>query len=58
VVVVASGAVPRWVWSLLMEIACAGCGCVVDRGVIIERCDSYPDCCCGELVVLDRSERP
>jgi hypothetical protein len=39
-----------------MEIACAGCGCVVDRGVIIERCESHPSCCCGELLVLRRGK--
>jgi hypothetical protein len=39
-----------------MEIACAGCGCVVDRGVIIKRCDSHRRCCCGELPVRDHSE--
>jgi hypothetical protein len=56
VVVVASGAVPRRVRSLLMEIACGGFGCVVDRGVVIERCESHPRCCCGELPVRDQSE--
>jgi hypothetical protein len=34
-----------------MEIACADCGCVVDRGVIVTRCDRHPCCCCGELPV-------
>jgi len=32
-----------------MEITCAGCGCRVDRGVIVEPCSSYPDCCCRDL---------
>jgi hypothetical protein len=32
-----------------MEIACAGCGCVVDRGEIVQPGDTYPDCCCGHL---------
>jgi hypothetical protein len=34
-----------------MVIACADCGCIVDRGVIVERCGSYPRCCCGALPV-------
>jgi hypothetical protein len=57
-VVVASGAVPRRLRSLLMEITCAGCGCVVDRGVIITRCDTHPRCCCGELRLADELESP
>lgn len=32
-----------------MRIACADCGCVVDRGLILERCDKHPDCCCADL---------
>jgi len=32
-----------------MEIACADCGCLVDRGMVIRPCDRYPSCCCGEL---------
>jgi hypothetical protein len=32
-----------------MEIACAGFGCRVDRGEIVEPCEQYPDCCCRDL---------
>jgi hypothetical protein len=32
-----------------MEMTCAGCGCRVDRGEIVERCEQYPDCCCQHL---------
>ena len=32
-----------------MEIACAECGCLVERGLIIKPCDEYPDCCCTDL---------
>ena len=31
-----------------VEIACADCGCVVDRGVVLVRCGD-PDCCCRDL---------
>jgi hypothetical protein len=54
---VAPGAIPSWIRALLMEIACAGCGCVVDRGVIVEPCDNHPRCCCAELPVRDQSVR-
>jgi len=33
-----------------MEIRCAGCGCVVDRGVRVVLCGD-PKCCCKELPV-------
>ena len=33
-----------------MEIRCAGCGCVVDRGVRLAICGD-PKCCCKELPV-------
>jgi hypothetical protein len=33
-----------------VEIACADCGCVVDSGVVVARCDA-PDCCCAHLPV-------
>jgi hypothetical protein len=36
-----------------MEIICADCGCLVDRGVIVTPCDAYPNCCCAELSVRD-----
>ena len=36
-----------------MEITCADCGCLVDRGVIVIPCDQHPGCCCGELPVRD-----
>jgi len=47
----AKGAVPGGAWSLLMEIICAECGCVVHRAVIVAPCAKHPDCCCGELEV-------
>jgi hypothetical protein len=34
---------------LLMEITCADCGCRVDRGTIVERCEKQPGCCCDDL---------
>ena len=39
-----------------MEITCAECGCLVDRGEIVTPCDQHPDCCCGELPL--RGRRP
>lgn len=36
-----------------MEMTCADCGCLVDRGVIIRPCDEHPDCCCRDLAVRD-----
>jgi hypothetical protein len=35
-----------------MEIRCADCSCVVDRGAILEPCAEYPACCCRELPVV------
>lgn len=32
----------------LMEMRCADCGCLVDRGEVVERCGE-PDCCCTNL---------
>jgi len=32
-----------------MEISCADCGCLVERGVIVQPSGCYPDCCCAEL---------
>ena len=40
-----------------MEIRCADCGCVVDRGVILERCASHPGCCCGDLPVREQAQQ-
>ncbi len=40
-----------------MVIACAECGCRVDRGVIIDRCGKHPSCCCQHLPVRE-SEKP
>jgi hypothetical protein len=37
-----------------MEIACADCGCLVDNGEIIKRCDKFPECCCGDLPLSDK----
>jgi len=34
-----------------MEITCADCGCLFDRGVIIWRCDKHRDCCCDDLPI-------
>jgi hypothetical protein len=31
-----------------MVIVCADCGCVVDRGIVKERC-ADPHCCCEDL---------
>jgi hypothetical protein len=30
------------------EIACAECGCIVDRGVVLVRCGQV-ECCCRDL---------
>jgi hypothetical protein len=32
-----------------MVIACADCGCLAERGVIVKPCDRYPECCCAEV---------
>lgn len=32
-----------------MEITCADCGCLVERGVVVTPCDRYPTCCCVHL---------
>jgi hypothetical protein len=32
-----------------MRMACADCGCVVDRGVRVEVCDDAERCCCAAL---------
>jgi len=31
-----------------VEIACADCGCIVDRGAVLVRCGD-PNCCCRDL---------
>src|SRR6516225_5169475 len=31
-----------------MEVRCAGCGCLVDAGEVVERCGD-PECCCKDL---------
>ena len=31
-----------------MEVRCAECGCLVDRGKVVERC-ANPECCCKDL---------
>jgi len=31
-----------------MEMRCADCGCLVDRGEVVERC-SNSECCCKDL---------
>jgi hypothetical protein len=40
-----------------MEITRADCGCLVDRGVFVRRCDRHPDCCCRDLKVKDKTRR-
>jgi len=40
-----------------MEITCAECGCRVESGVIIERCEEHPSCCCRHLPVGGTEER-
>ncbi len=44
------------VHDVLMEIICAGCGCLVDRGVIVTPCREHPSCCCGELPIRAPSD--
>lgn len=41
-----------------MEMTCAECGCLVDRGDIIRPCAKHPDCCCGDLDVRELADRP
>lgn len=33
----------------MTAITCAGCGCLVDRGMIVEACPDHPECCCAHL---------
>src|SRR5690606_21287789 len=42
-------AVPARIRALLMQITCAECGCVVDRGEIVGPCGQHPECCCRDL---------
>ena len=56
--VLAPGPISSRVPSLLMQIACAECGCVVDRGIIVEPCAKHPDCCCSQLAFAARDSRP
>lgn len=37
-----------------MEITCADCGCLVERGVVVTPCDRHPSCCCAHLPVQGR----
>ncbi len=32
-----------------MLIACAECGCLVERGEIVTPCTLHPHCCCAEV---------
>lgn len=41
-----------------MDMGCAECGCVVNRGVIVGACDRYPECCCRDLSVKTGSGAP
>jgi hypothetical protein len=34
--------------SVRVQISCADCGCIVDRGVVRARC-ADPGCCCRDL---------
>jgi hypothetical protein len=36
-----------------MEILCAECGCLVERGFVVMRCGTS-DCCCAHLPDVDR----
>lgn len=38
-----------------MEMSCAECGCVVDRGIRVAVC-SDPGCCCRDLPLSGRSD--
>jgi hypothetical protein len=38
-----------------VKIACAECGCVVDRGIRLAVC-SDPECCCKDLPVAEGVE--
>jgi len=42
-----------------VEIACADCGCIVDKAVIVVRCGDH-ECCCRDLPVRppDRPAAP
>jgi hypothetical protein len=37
-----------------MEMLCAGCGCLVERGVRVVVCDD-PNCCCQQVPVRKES---
>jgi hypothetical protein len=39
-----------------MEITCAHCSCLVDRGVIVQRCQTHPTCCCRDLPFREPTE--
>lgn len=41
-----------------MEITCAECGCLVERGVIVTPCDAHPACCCTDLPVRSEDQPP
>lgn len=41
-----------------MEMGCAECGCVVNRGVIVGACDRYPECCCQDLSLKENGGNP
>ncbi len=44
------------VGSKTMEIGCAGCECVVDRGVRVVVC-ADDHCCCSELPIAETARR-
>jgi len=37
-----------------VEIACADCGCIIDRGVVVVPCGNR-DCCCRDLPDRERT---
>jgi aminoglycoside 6'-N-acetyltransferase len=41
-----------------VELTCADCGCLVERGVVITPCDRHPACCCQHLATKAVTFRP
>lgn len=48
---------PTAVHCCAMEIVCADCGCLVDRGVRVTVCAVGPDCCCQDLPIRAKDQR-
>ena len=38
-----------------VEMACADCSCVVERGLVVRSCARYPGCCCQDVAVSENS---